>query len=120
MIVLFDSACPMCSATVRLLAHLDKHHRLQFAGLTDPIAARLLGPILPNSVVALEGPNAFTESDAVIAIGRTLGYPAGLLRLIPRPIRNAAYRFIARHRLRFATGKSCTVDPRVQERFLHE
>ncbi len=58
-----------------------------------------------DSVVVIAGGRALLYADAVIGIGLALGgwYRRGAqaARVIPRPLRDAGYRFLARHRYKW-------------------
>jgi predicted DCC family thiol-disulfide oxidoreductase YuxK len=64
-----------------------------------------------------------TDSDAVIAIWRGLGWPwrlAALARLVPRALRDPVYRWVARNRYRlFGRRRTCWLpDPSLRDRLL--
>ena len=106
-IILFDGLCAFCDGTVQLLLRLDRRERLRFAPLQSEAATELLRhydvPDSIDSIVVVHGDEARVESDAAIAICRLLGFPwslAVVFKLVPRPIRDGLYRFIARHRYR--------------------
>ena len=59
------------------------------------------------------------RSDAALAIALTLGCPWSLLavfRLVPRPLRDAVYDFIARNRLRILGRREACYLPTPAER----
>ncbi len=63
------------------------------------------------------------RSDAVLTIAARLPFPWRLLavgRVLPRPVRDTLYRFVARNRYRwFGQRTTCPVpSPRVRDRFL--
>ena len=63
------------------------------------------------------------RSDAALRVARYLGGPYHLARvagLLPRPLRDAAYAFVARHRHRLTGGgPRCLIPPPdLRERFL--
>lgn len=106
MIIHFDSDCLMCSRTLRLLAAIDHHDRLRFR----PLAVSPDGP--PDTLIAETGGRRHEFSEAVVAILVTLGggwkLIAFLGRLVPRPWRDALYRFIADRRYRwFGKKEAC-------------
>ncbi|MEQ9095420.1 MAG: DCC1-like thiol-disulfide oxidoreductase family protein [Phycisphaerales bacterium] len=125
-IILFDGTCAFCDRTVRLLNRLDRADRLRYAPL-DSEAARFLFqkhdvPDAIDSVVLVQpdanGGRAMVESDAAIGIARVLGLPwslAVVLKIVPRSWRDAAYRFIARHRYRlFGRVEACGLPTEAQ------
>lgn len=104
-IVFYDGACGLCAASVQWCIRHDPHHRLRYAPLQGQTAKAALGTITEDSVVVLAEGRPLLRSDAVLEIWRTLGPPwrplAAAARLIPRPLRDAAYRYIAARRKRW-------------------
>ncbi|MFI4916488.1 MAG: thiol-disulfide oxidoreductase DCC family protein [Phycisphaerales bacterium JB060] len=129
-IVLFDGDCGFCDRTVRLLDRLDTRDRLRFAPLDSQAAVYLFQkhdvPESIDSIVLVHADGsegrARVESDAAIGVARLLGFPwslAVVLKIIPRPIRDAAYRLIARHRYRlFGRVQACGLPSEAQRRKL--
>jgi predicted DCC family thiol-disulfide oxidoreductase YuxK len=68
------------------------------------------------------GERVLIRSDAVLQVARYLGGWWGLaaaFRVVPRPLRDAAYAWFARHRLRFAPPAACRLPtPAERSRFL--
>lgn len=109
-IVFFDGVCNLCNAWVDFLApRLKKNSELYFASLQGKTAEQILAPqLLKNqqldSVLFWHEQKLLRESDAVLAILGFMRLPWSLfqfLRIIPRPFRNAIYRWIARNRYRW-------------------
>ncbi|MNC72147.1 hypothetical protein D3C75_1231620 [compost metagenome] len=76
-----------------------------------------------STVVLLENGVCYTESAAVLRIARRLRFPwpaAYLFIIIPRPLRDALYRLVARNRYRwFGRDEQCMVPtPEIRKRFL--
>jgi predicted DCC family thiol-disulfide oxidoreductase YuxK len=127
-IVLFDGVCNLCSGSVQFILRRDRGARFRFASLQSPAGRELLARLAIDSagidsVVVIEGERWFKESDAALRIARHLGGLWTLLtvlRLIPRPLRDRAYRFIARHRYRwFGKRDTCWLPtPELRGRFL--
>jgi predicted DCC family thiol-disulfide oxidoreductase YuxK len=98
-LVFFDTQCVLCNGSVRWLIRHDRHARLRFAPLNwlgAPAGAR------PDSIVLLDAEGEHHESDAALRIASFLGAPwswAAGLRLVPRSVRDAGYRLIARNRI---------------------
>ena len=111
-VLLFDGECGFCRRLVRLLLRLDPGARLAFAPLQSPPAqaflrAQGLPPDAGNSLVFIPdwhrpAPGAYQlRTDGVLHALATLRGPWRLLaplRVIPRPLRDALYRAVARHR----------------------
>ncbi len=122
-LVLFDGVCNLCNGVVRCIIRQDRRGRFHFAPLQGATAARLGLDSTMESLVYLRNGERFTESAAALAIARDLGWPWRALhvaRVLPRFLRDAAYRFIARHRYRwFGRKETCMVpDAATAARFL--
>jgi predicted DCC family thiol-disulfide oxidoreductase YuxK len=107
-IVYFDGLCPLCDGFVRFILPRDRHRHYRFAPLQGETArARLANRLTdedPETIVLEEGARLRTRSDASIAILMGLGGRwrlAVVLRIIPRPLRDALYDCVARHRFRW-------------------
>jgi predicted DCC family thiol-disulfide oxidoreductase YuxK len=127
-IILFDGVCNLCNGAVRFIIERDPHAQFAFAPLQSAAARALLekhgAPTpLPDSMVLIEGGRVYVRSAAVLRIARGLGFPwrlAYALAAVPRPLRDWAYRLIARSRYRwFGKSESCMVPtPELRARFL--
>ncbi len=127
-IVLFDGICNFCNATINLLIDHDPKSRLRFASLQSNTGQRLLAEhSLPvdwlESIVVLDANQVLTRSSGMLRIATRLGWPwkaLGVFWIVPRPLRDAVYGFIAKHRYRwFGQSDSCRVPtPELRERFL--
>ena len=125
--VFFDGVCGICNRFVDFLLKADSKAVLRFAPLQGETAERLL-PQLPRdegewAVVYVDRGRTSTESDAVFEILRKLGgfwALPGLGRWLPRALRNAGYRFVARRRYRwFGRRDACRIpSPEERARFL--
>jgi predicted DCC family thiol-disulfide oxidoreductase YuxK len=74
-------------------------------------------------VVLVENGSYYTESAAVLRIARRLRFPwplAYVFILVPKPLRNALYRLVARNRYRwFGRDEECLLpSPDLKRRFL--
>lgn len=127
-IVLFDGVCNLCNASVRFILRRDPHGRFRFAALQSDSGRRLLAEHgLPadalSTVVVVADGRVYTRSDAALRIARGLagGWPAlGALRVVPRFLRDAAYRAVAASRYRvFGRRDECMLPtPELRARFL--
>lgn len=127
-VVLYDGACNLCDACVSwILAH-DARGEFRFASLQSEAARLLLAaagspPAAADTVVLIDRAGVHTRSDAVIRIARRLGFPAAwpaALALVPRPLRDGVYAWVARHRYGwFGRRDACRVPgPAQRSRFL--
>lgn len=129
-IVLFDGHCHLCNHSVDFLIRNNSRQNLKFASLQSDCARRLLEDygsetLLDrlDSVVFIERGRVYTHSEAALAIARSLDGVWPLLSvflLLPRPLRDAAYRFVARNRYRwFGKSETCRMPtPELLRRFL--
>ena len=133
-IVLYDGVCGLCNRLVQFLLKRDKQGRLRFASLQSDFAERVLTRhgINPKDldtvhvVVNYERPGekVLGRSDAILHAGEELGTPwktlALIARIVPRPLRDVVYRFVARNRYRvFGKYETCMLpDPNQKDRFV--
>ncbi len=127
-VIVFDALCPLCSAHAGFVLRRDRRRRFRLARMQDGAGAALyrrfgLDPRDPEALIVVAGDRALMGSDAVIAIWRGLGWPwrlAGVLRFVPRALREPVYRWVARHRYRlFGRRRTCWLpDARGSERLL--
>ena len=120
-LVLFDGECNLCNAAVRWLIERDAEGKLVFAPLQSAAASAVLGRAVegmdldrdPDSIVFVDDEGVYLRSTAVLRAIRHLGFPHALLAiglLVPRPLRDAVYRLIARNRYRwFGRRATCMV-----------
>ena len=127
-IVVFDGVCVACNRSVDFLLRHDCSKRYRFAAMQSPaghalVAAHGIDPANPASFLLLEGGRAFRDSEAALRVLSGLGGAwrcARIALFVPRALRDAAYRWVARHRYRwFGTRETCRVPtPAEAERFL--
>jgi len=128
-ILVFDGLCVLCSRSVQFVLRHDRKKRFRFATTQSPTGMRLmaehgLDASKPASVLLVEGDRAYVESAAMIRVLRSFGraWPllANLLWIIPKPLRDAAYRTVAKRRYRwFGQRETCYLpDPSEAARFL--
>lgn len=105
MILFYDGHCGVCHSAVKFVLKHDRRTLFRFAPLQGELASRRLPAGLPDTmVVETENGNLLMRSSAWICILDRLGGPwklaARVLGLIPRPIRDLAYRIFAACRRR--------------------
>lgn len=128
LLVLIDAECALCNRMAQFLIRRDPGERIQFAALSsaaalNELSRRGLPPPPPGTFVLVENGRAYFRSDAALRLAVHLGRPWSLLavlRLVPRPLRDAIYSTVARLRLRlFGRIESCALlDPHEKSRFL--
>jgi predicted DCC family thiol-disulfide oxidoreductase YuxK len=133
-ILFYDGVCGLCNTLVQFLLRHDKHGRLRFASLQSDFAEKVLRRhgFDPKDLDTLhvvenyEQPNErlLQRSDAVLRAGRELGghwsVLAAIAKIVPRRLRDIAYRFVAQNRYRvFGKYDTCMLpDPDQRSRFL--
>jgi predicted DCC family thiol-disulfide oxidoreductase YuxK len=138
-VVLFDGKCNLCNGAVQFVVDHERAPELRFAALQSDLARELLEAAFgreetdrlrrganggdPDSIVLVAGAEGWTHSTAALRIARHLRAPwswLAVFALVPRPARDAVYRFIAKNRYRwFGTTSSCRVPtPELGARFL--
>jgi predicted DCC family thiol-disulfide oxidoreductase YuxK len=132
--VLYDGLCGFCDRSVAFVLAHDRRGELRFAPLQGVKAGevRTRHPTLPpldETMILVEAPESAAErvrvrSDAALAILARLGggwrLAATVLRLVPPPLRDLVYRWVARNRTRwFGRLDSCRIPtPAEGSRFL--
>jgi predicted DCC family thiol-disulfide oxidoreductase YuxK len=139
-VILFDGTCNFCDGAVHFVVDHERGSTLRFAALQSEAGTALLdrsttpehakelrrgatGDGDPDSVALVENGVLYTHSTAALRITRYLRWPyrwLALFRIVPRPIRDAVYRWFARHRYQwFGKTASCRVPtPELRARFL--
>ncbi len=127
-VVLFDGVCNFCAASVQFIIRRDPQGLFRFAAYQSDAGKSLCAQhgvdagALDTFALIVDG-RALFRSDAALATATRLGGLWRLLavfRLVPRAVRDAVYRLIARNRYRwFGRRESCMVpDADVRHRFL--
>ncbi len=133
-IILYDGVCGLCNRLVQFLLKHDRQGRLRFASLQSDFAAKVLQRhgIDPKDLDTLHvienyeqpGERVLQRSNAILRAGRELGgfwsVSAVAAGVIPRPLRDVVYRFVARNRYRvFGKYDTCMLpEPNQRSRFL--
>ena len=133
-IVLYDGVCGLCNRSVQFLLKHDKDGRFRFASLQSNFAEKVLGrhgldPKDLDTVHVVEnydqpGERVLQRSDAILRAGRELGgfwsATSSVARIVPRPLRDLVYRFVATNRYCvFGKYDTCMLpDPNQRSRFL--
>ena len=121
-VLLFDGVCNLCNGSVQWVLRHDARAQFRFAALQSDTGQALLRRFGLDSaqldtVVLVDGDRIFLRSDAPLEVARRLGGGWALLyifKLLPLPLRNAVYDWVARHRYRwFGRQESCML-PRAE------
>jgi predicted DCC family thiol-disulfide oxidoreductase YuxK len=127
-VILFDGVCNLCNGVVKLVIRQDKKGHFKFAALQSAAGQKLLeNHQLPQkefeSFLLIQNGRVYQQSDAALQVARRFSWYwqwVQVLWLVPRPLRNAVYRFIARNRYRwFGKQEACMLPtPSNKQRFL--
>jgi predicted DCC family thiol-disulfide oxidoreductase YuxK len=113
-ILLFDGHCNLCNAWVNFIIKKDPNKTILFASLQSLAGSRLLeehkiDTNYIDSLVFIEKERFSLSSTAAL---RTLSYLSSwesqlkLLLVLPRPLRDFVYRFVARYRYKWFGRRS--------------
>lgn len=115
-IVLFDGVCNLCDGFVNFCIDRDPSGKLSFGSLQSPAAGALLDkhkiPRDLSTIVYIENGVPFVRSTAVLRaialFGGIWALLSAVLMLIPAPLRDVGYRFVASSRYTlFGQSDSC-------------
>lgn len=104
-ILLYDGDCTMCNASIQFILRHEKDNTLKFSSLEKIDSnfphLKILSEALPDAIHLILKDKVLIESDAAIAISDYLKWPYSLikyLKIIPKAIRDIAYRAVAKRR----------------------
>lgn len=115
-IIVFDGMCVLCSANAQFVINNDRHGHFLLASMQGEVGSAIyrkfgIDPAVPDTILMVTGDQALRDSDAVLSIYDGLGWPwrmLSALKVIPRSLRDPAYRFVARNRYRiFGKRETC-------------
>jgi predicted DCC family thiol-disulfide oxidoreductase YuxK len=116
-VILYDGVCVFCSRWVRFVAVRDVERRFRFTAIQSGYGTRLarafgIDPDDPDTNAVVHDSEVFFKSDAALTV---LSHLPGwrwvrVLRLVPKPFRDALYNLVARNRNRiFGKYEACFV-----------
>jgi predicted DCC family thiol-disulfide oxidoreductase YuxK len=126
-IILFDGICNFCNASVQFIIKRDPQAHFRFASLQSEVGKKMLTkykiPQDMNSFIFIDGAKYYTKSSAALTVCKHLkGFWKWfyVFILVPRPIRDCLYHFIARNRYKwFGKKESCMIPTSdIRNRFL--
>ncbi|MFJ6413515.1 thiol-disulfide oxidoreductase [Terribacillus saccharophilus] len=126
-IILFDGVCNLCNSSVQFIIKHDKDAYFKFASLQSDFGGQLkVNKQIPDhvdSIILVENGRVYMQSSAILRIARHLDGAwklSAAALIIPRPIRDLIYRYVARNRYRwFGRQDQCMLpSPDLKERFL--
>ncbi|MCP3418908.1 MULTISPECIES: thiol-disulfide oxidoreductase DCC family protein [Bradyrhizobium] len=116
-VILYDGVCIFCSRWVRFVIARDTARRFRFTPIQSGYGTRLaktfgIDPDDPDTNAVVHGGVAYMKSDAALTVLSHLpgwGWTRTLFA-VPKPLRDAFYSLIARHRYKiFGKYETCFV-----------
>ena len=128
-LIIFDGECGFCSRDVDFVLRHDKKGLFRFTPAQSPLGTALMRHYGfrtddYETSLLIESGVAHIYSESVLRVvemlGGTMGMTATFMRLVPRFIRDAVYRVVARNRMKIAGRRqTCRApSPEERERFL--
>jgi predicted DCC family thiol-disulfide oxidoreductase YuxK len=116
-VILYDGVCVFCSRWIRFIAARDVARRFRFTAIQSVYGTRLaqalgIDPGDPDTNAVVHGGAAHFKSDGALTVLSHLpGWRwTGVLRAVPKPLRDAVYNLVARNRYRiFGKYDECFV-----------
>lgn len=120
-LIVFDTDCVLCSSWIQFILRHERDETTRFVSAWSEEGARLAARYglrsedLDETYLVIESGRGLVRSDAGLALIRQLTMPWRallILSIIPRPLRDLLYKFIARNRYRwFGHRPNCFVPP---------
>lgn len=128
-IIVFDGVCVLCNGWVRFLLRHDRGAHFRFAAMQSDAGRALLSEHGldandPTSFLLIDAQGAWTDTQAIRRVLSNLGgrwqWLSVAIGCLPRPLRDTAYRMLARNRYRwFGRHDHCLIPtPETAGRFL--
>lgn len=126
MIVVFDAQCLLCNGWVQFLLRHDKKGVIRFASMQGAVGQRLLAQaglrvdglqtlLLVDDSTSAASVRSWQHTAAILRVLHALGWPwrlAWVGWLVPAPLRDSLYRWLARNRYRwFGRSEACLMPP---------
>jgi predicted DCC family thiol-disulfide oxidoreductase YuxK len=127
-IVIFDGVCNFCNGAVNFIIKRDPEAVFVFTPMQSELARELVVKFnVPNvgvdTFLLIKNDRCYVFSDAALEIARNLAglwFLFNVFKIVPRPIRDAAYKLFARNRYKlFGRTEACMVpSDEVRSRFV--
>ena len=122
--IIFDGICNLCNQSVWFIMANDPSANFRFAARQSEAGAAALraagrDPASVESIIVIDDTGLHQRSDAALRIAAGLRYPwpaLGLLRAVPKHLRDAIYDAIARNRYRWFGRRSICAVPTAEQR----
>lgn len=118
-LIVFDSDCILCSRSMRILVWMDRSNIFRLTPAQGKLGTAIYQALdMPidnyETFLLVEQSLVWGKSDAILQIIFRLDWPwraLGLLKIIPRSVRDPVYTLIARYRYRiFGRRQACGVN----------
>jgi predicted DCC family thiol-disulfide oxidoreductase YuxK len=126
--ILFDGVCNLCNGFVQFIIKRDRRDRFRFGALQSKAATAMLEGRMPymevmSTIIYVRGEHVMARSTAALNILKDLGGPWALtylLMVIPGPLRDRIYDWVAKNRYRwFGKRESCMLPtPELKAKFI--
>ena len=126
-IILYDGHCGLCSKSVQWVLRHDPQGLFKFAAIQSELGQAIyreagLDPADPSTMILAIGERRLVRSSGALEIVRHLGFPwrlLAMLRVVPVPLRDWVYKWVANHRLALGGTATCMLPkPEWRDRFL--
>ena len=127
-LLFFDGVCNLCNSSVQTIIKKDRHQKFKFASIQSDAAKEILLQFdnfnsSIDSIILINNGKLFYKSSAVLRVCKILGSVYSFLIifwLIPKPIRDWMYDFVAKNRYSwFGKRESCMIPSvELEDRFL--
>jgi predicted DCC family thiol-disulfide oxidoreductase YuxK len=123
-ILIFDGYCALCTGFAQFVLRHDRAGQFRLLSAQSTLGRALyvhygLDPQDYETNILIADGKAWLKSEGSIRILERLGLPWSLgagFRILPRPVRDRCYEFIARNRLRFFGKRATCYVPSASER----
>lgn len=124
-IIFYDGTCGLCHGFVQFVLKYDKEKVYHLSPLEGTTAKTYLPTSEIDSIVLIDTATndaPLYRSDAILAIFQELALPwklLGIIKWLPKILRDCLYQLVARNRLLIAGKKACQIPSRSdKKRFL--
>ena len=127
-VVFVDGECAICQRSAHFIIRHDKTASIFIASLQSPLGqatCKKVGQDINdiNTVIFFDQGHYYQRSSACLRVGAYFSFPYNFLSrlglLVPVPLRDGVYRFVAGNRLRFNKKISCPLpSEEIRARFL--
>jgi predicted DCC family thiol-disulfide oxidoreductase YuxK len=117
-LILFDGVCNLCNSSIQYIIKYDKHNKFKFASLQSDAAKDILLQFNQNnsdlnSIILIVGDEIYKKSSAILRLLKILGGLHSILyifMIVPKPIRNWVYDYVAKNRYKwYGKKESCMI-----------